>query len=174
MVRILQLCRSLSLCRVTSLHSPLKRSFRRSGRGVLMAGQWSAALHRYIWENSGLNLPVNVVFFLSSDRVLVLAVGLSVVLLLLLLGLIVYYLWRSKRMKARSQYEELLPSAPSVPACSAPVILVSQDSLPTLVPWDKRAHSPTYYQVFCFFFPSYPYNIWHNRTCGTTFKSNFT
>ncbi|XP_077959421.1 synaptotagmin-15 [Gasterosteus aculeatus] len=103
MVRILQLCRSLSLCRVTSLHSPLKRSFRRSGRGVLMA-----------------------------DRVLVLAVGLSVVLLLLLLGLIVYYLWRSKRMKARSQYEELLPSAPSVPACSAPVILVSQDSLPTL------------------------------------------
>lgn len=56
------------------------------------------------------------------------AVGLSVGLLLLL-GLMVYYLWRrKKKKKGRSQYEELLSSAPSVPACTAPVILVSKES----------------------------------------------
>ncbi|KAM8836233.1 synaptotagmin-15 isoform 2-T3 [Spinachia spinachia] len=67
-----------------------------------------------------------------ADPVFLLAVGASVVLLLLLC-LIVYYLWRRKRgKKGRSQYEELLPSAPSVAARSAPGILVSQDSLATL------------------------------------------
>lgn len=63
------------------------------------------------------------------------AVGLSVgLLLLLLLGLMVYCLWKKKKKKGPSQYEELPPIAPSVPACSAPVILVSQSSWATLVP----------------------------------------
>uniref|UniRef100_A0A3B4UKF3 Synaptotagmin XV n=1 Tax=Seriola dumerili TaxID=41447 RepID=A0A3B4UKF3_SERDU len=67
-----------------------------------------------------------------SDQVSLLAVGLSVgvLLLLLLLGLMVYYLWRKK--KGQSQYQELLSTVPSVPACSAPVILVSQCSWATL------------------------------------------
>ncbi|XP_034415227.1 synaptotagmin-15 [Cyclopterus lumpus] len=68
-----------------------------------------------------------------ADPVSLLA-GVSVgLLLLLLLGLLVYYLWRRKRRKkkGRSQYEELLSTGPSAPACSAPVIPVSQDSLAT-------------------------------------------
>ncbi|XP_022599102.1 synaptotagmin-15-like isoform X1 [Seriola dumerili] len=66
-----------------------------------------------------------------ADQVSLLAVGLSVgvLLLLLLLGLMVYYLWRKK--KGQSQYQELLSTVPSVPACSAPVILVSQCSWAT-------------------------------------------
>ncbi|KAM6899173.1 synaptotagmin-15 isoform 1-T1 [Lycodopsis pacificus] len=65
-----------------------------------------------------------------ADQVLLLAVGVSVGLLLL--GLIVYYLWRRKRRKkGRSQYEELISTVPSAPACSAPVMLVSQGSLAT-------------------------------------------
>ncbi|KAK9530140.1 hypothetical protein VZT92_011665 [Zoarces viviparus] len=65
-----------------------------------------------------------------ADQVLLLAVGVSAGLLLL--GLIVYYLWRRKRRKkGRSQYEELISTVPSVPACSAPVMLVSQGSLAT-------------------------------------------
>ncbi|XP_076616554.1 synaptotagmin-15 [Chaetodon auriga] len=67
-----------------------------------------------------------------EDQVLPLAVGLSVGLLLLLLCLVVYYLWRRRRRRRRkSQYEELLTTVPSVPACSAPVILVSQGSWAT-------------------------------------------
>ncbi|XP_044033739.1 synaptotagmin-15 isoform X2 [Siniperca chuatsi] len=66
----------------------------------------------------------------DTNQVLLLAVGLSVgLLLLLLLGLMVYYLWRKK--KVQSQYEELLSTVPSVPACSAPVLLVSQGSWAT-------------------------------------------
>ncbi|XP_056286395.1 synaptotagmin-15 [Pseudoliparis swirei] len=62
------------------------------------------------------------------DPVSLLAVGVSVgLLLLLLLGLIVYYLWRRK--KGRSQYEELLSTGLSVPESSGPVIPLSQDSL---------------------------------------------
>ncbi|XP_041672434.1 synaptotagmin-15 [Cheilinus undulatus] len=54
-----------------------------------------------------------------------LAVGTGVgLLLLLLLILVVFCLWRRK--KSQSQYEELLSSVPAVPACSPPVILVSQ------------------------------------------------
>ncbi|XP_031700008.1 LOW QUALITY PROTEIN: synaptotagmin-15 [Anarrhichthys ocellatus] len=65
-----------------------------------------------------------------ADQVLLLAAGVSVGLLLL--GLIVYYLWRRKRRKkGRSQYEELISTVPSVPACSAPVMLVSQGSFAT-------------------------------------------
>ncbi|XP_070783610.1 synaptotagmin-15 [Enoplosus armatus] len=41
----------------------------------------------------------------------------------------VYCLWRKK--KDQSQYEELLSTVPSVPACSAPVIQVSQGSWAT-------------------------------------------
>ncbi|KAE8284012.1 Synaptotagmin-15 Chr10Syt Synaptotagmin XV [Larimichthys crocea] len=41
-----------------------------------------------------------------------------------------YCLWRKKK-KSQSQYEELLSTVPSVPACSAPVILVSQGSWAT-------------------------------------------
>ncbi|XP_069576052.1 synaptotagmin-15 [Brachyistius frenatus] len=65
-----------------------------------------------------------------ADQVLLLAVGLSLLLLLLLLlTLTVCYLWRRK--KGQSQYQELLSSVPSAPACCAPVILVSQGSWPT-------------------------------------------
>ncbi|XP_042253598.1 synaptotagmin-15 [Thunnus maccoyii] len=65
-----------------------------------------------------------------EDQKLLLAVGVSVVLLvlLLLLGLMVYYLCRRKDQR---QYQELLSTVPSVPACSAPVILVSQGSWAT-------------------------------------------
>ncbi|XP_049420327.1 synaptotagmin-15 [Epinephelus fuscoguttatus] len=69
-----------------------------------------------------------------KDQELLLSVGLSVglLLLLLLLGLMACYLWRRKKSKkGRSQYEELLSTVPSVPACSAPVILVSQGSWAT-------------------------------------------
>lgn len=97
------------------------------------------SLHYTFW----LTFLVNV--FVCSDQVLLLAAGLSVgLLLLLLLGLTVYYLWRKK---GQSQYEELLPTVPAVPACSAPVILVSQGSWATLVSrkniHTKHAHSPT-------------------------------
>ncbi|TDG97828.1 hypothetical protein EPR50_G00211960 [Perca flavescens] len=64
-----------------------------------------------------------------ADQVLLLVVGLSVALLLLLC-LTVYYLWRRKK-KGQSQYEELLSTVPSVPACSAPVLPVSQGSCAT-------------------------------------------
>ncbi|KAF1373661.1 hypothetical protein PFLUV_G00241270 [Perca fluviatilis] len=64
-----------------------------------------------------------------ADQMLLLAVGLSVALLLLLC-LTVYYLWRRKK-KGRSQYEELLSTVPSVPACSAQVLPVSQGSCAT-------------------------------------------
>ncbi|XP_037320045.2 LOW QUALITY PROTEIN: synaptotagmin-15 [Pungitius pungitius] len=78
-----------------------------------------------------------------ADRVLLRAVGASVVLLLLLC-LMVYFLWRSRRNKnkGRSQYEELLPS---VAARSAPVILVSQDSVATLreIPFTVPPRLPT-------------------------------
>lgn len=62
---------------------------------------------------------------LCSDPVLVLAVGLSVgLLLLLLLGLMLFCLWRRTKGQNQNQYQELL----SGPACTAPVILVSQAS----------------------------------------------
>ncbi|XP_033467416.2 synaptotagmin-15 [Epinephelus lanceolatus] len=65
-----------------------------------------------------------------ADQELLLSVGL--LLLLLLLGLMACCLWkRKKSKKGRSQYEELLSTVPSVPACSAPVILVSQGSWAT-------------------------------------------
>lgn len=72
-----------------------------------------------------------------SDQVLLLAVGLPLgLLLLLLLALMVCYLRRKK--KGQSQYEELLSPVPAVPACSAPMILVSQGSWATLVPRNKN------------------------------------
>ncbi|XP_059180632.1 synaptotagmin-15 isoform X1 [Centropristis striata] len=78
--------------------------------------------------------------FVCSDRVLLLAVGVSVALLLLLLLGLLFYLWRrekKKKQKGRSQYEELLSTVPSVPASSAPVILVSQGSwaMPSEIPF---------------------------------------
>ncbi|XP_010770654.1 synaptotagmin-15 [Notothenia coriiceps] len=49
----------------------------------------------------------------------------------------VYYLWRRrKKKKGRSQYEELLSTTPSVPACTAPVILVSKES------WTRPSEIP--------------------------------
>ncbi|XP_038592020.1 synaptotagmin-15 isoform X2 [Micropterus salmoides] len=70
-----------------------------------------------------------------ADQVILLPIGLSVgLLLLLLLGLLVYYLWRKN--KGQSQYEELLSTVPSVPPCSAPVILVSQS------PWATPSEIP--------------------------------
>ncbi|XP_030611645.1 synaptotagmin-15 [Archocentrus centrarchus] len=71
-----------------------------------------------------------------ADQMLQLAVGLSVgLLLLLLLILTALYLWRRK--KGQSQYQELLSPVPSVPACSTPVILVSQGSwtMPSEIPF---------------------------------------
>nr|XP_020469505.1 synaptotagmin-15-like isoform X2 [Monopterus albus] len=62
-----------------------------------------------------------------ADQVLLLAAGLSVgLLLLLLLGLMMYCLWRKK--KGQRRYQELLSTVPSVPVCSAPVIPVSLGS----------------------------------------------
>ncbi|XP_068161622.1 synaptotagmin-15 [Antennarius striatus] len=66
-----------------------------------------------------------------TDRVLLLAAGLSAgFLLLLLLGLMVCHLWRKR--KGPGRYEELLSVVPSGPAWSAPVIPVSQGSWATL------------------------------------------
>uniref|UniRef100_A0A3P8W0L9 Synaptotagmin XV n=1 Tax=Cynoglossus semilaevis TaxID=244447 RepID=A0A3P8W0L9_CYNSE len=60
-----------------------------------------------------------------SEQVLLLSAGLSLGFLsLLLLSLMLCYLWRKR--KNQGQYEELSSPVPSVPACSAPVILVSQ------------------------------------------------
>uniref|UniRef100_A0A3Q3QX19 C2 domain-containing protein n=1 Tax=Monopterus albus TaxID=43700 RepID=A0A3Q3QX19_MONAL len=71
--------------------------------------------------------------FVCSDQVLLLAAGLSVgLLLLLLLGLMMYCLWRKK--KGQRRYQELLSTVPSVPVCSAPVIPVSLGSWAMSVP----------------------------------------
>ncbi|CAG5904217.1 unnamed protein product [Menidia menidia] len=66
-----------------------------------------------------------------AGQVLLLSVGLSVGLLtLLLLILMVCCLWKRKqKKKQQSQYLKLLSTVPSVPACSAPVIPVSQGLL---------------------------------------------
>ncbi|KAF6718123.1 Synaptotagmin-15 [Oryzias melastigma] len=71
-----------------------------------------------------------------ADQMLLLAVGLSVgLVLLLLLGLLVFCSWR--RTNRQSRYQELFSTAPSVPAGSAPVVLVSQGSwtLPSDIPF---------------------------------------
>uniref|UniRef100_A0A3P8SID6 Synaptotagmin XV n=1 Tax=Amphiprion percula TaxID=161767 RepID=A0A3P8SID6_AMPPE len=75
---------------------------------------------------------------LSSDQALLLSVGLSVgLVVLLLLTLILCYLRRKK--KGQNQYQELLSTVPSLLSLpslsSAPVILVSQGSWATLVPF---------------------------------------
>ncbi|XP_017291616.1 synaptotagmin-15 [Kryptolebias marmoratus] len=65
-----------------------------------------------------------------ADQVLLLAAGVSVgLLLLLLLGLLICCLRRKKN--EQNQYQELQSSVPSVPPCSAPVILVSQGCWPS-------------------------------------------
>lgn len=74
-----------------------------------------------------------LLFVFCSDHMLQLAVGLSVGVLLLLLLLILIVCYLRRRKKEQMQYEELLSAVPSVPACSAPVILVSQGSWATLV-----------------------------------------
>lgn len=74
-----------------------------------------------------------LLFVFCSDHMLQLAVGLSVGVLLLLLLLILIACYLRRRKKEQRQYEELLSAVPSVPACSAPVILVSQGSWATLV-----------------------------------------
>ncbi|RVE59841.1 hypothetical protein OJAV_G00192400 [Oryzias javanicus] len=71
-----------------------------------------------------------------ADQMLLLAVGLPVgLVLLLLLGLLAFCSWR--RTNRQSRYQELFSTAPSVPAGSAPVILVSQGSwtLPSDIPF---------------------------------------
>nr|XP_057923703.1 synaptotagmin-15 [Doryrhamphus excisus] len=59
-------------------------------------------------------------------------------LVLLLLGVVVFYLWRRVRRRARDQrqYQELVATVPPVPACTAPVLLVSQGS------WVKPVEIP--------------------------------
>ncbi|XP_038592022.1 synaptotagmin-15 isoform X4 [Micropterus salmoides] len=85
-----------------------------------------------LWRDSFVHLESGL---LNFDQVILLPIGLSVgLLLLLLLGLLVYYLWRKN--KGQSQYEELLSTVPSVPPCSAPVILVSQS------PWATPSEIP--------------------------------
>uniref|UniRef100_A0A3B4F8M3 Synaptotagmin-15-like n=1 Tax=Pundamilia nyererei TaxID=303518 RepID=A0A3B4F8M3_9CICH len=74
-----------------------------------------------------------LLFVFCSDHMLQLAVGLSVGVLLLFLLLILIVCYLRRRKKEQMQYEELLSAVPSVPACSAPVILVSQGSWATLV-----------------------------------------
>lgn len=70
--------------------------------------------------------------FICSDETLLVAVGLALgLLVLLLVGLVVYCQWRKK--KDQGEYQELLSTVPSVPACSAPMILVSQGCCTTLV-----------------------------------------
>ncbi|KAM3591327.1 uncharacterized protein V6R79_000260 [Siganus canaliculatus] len=67
-----------------------------------------------------------------ADQVLLLALGLTLgFLLLLLLGLMVYFLRRRRTRKGRNHYQELLSTVPSVPTCSPPVIPVSQGSWTT-------------------------------------------
>ncbi|XP_056152698.1 synaptotagmin-15 [Lampris incognitus] len=62
-----------------------------------------------------------------SDRMLMLAVGLSVGFLLLLLScVLVCHLWRRRR--GQKQYQELVSTVPKLPACTAPVLLVSQSA----------------------------------------------
>ncbi|KAM3859828.1 synaptotagmin-15-like [Diretmus argenteus] len=72
--------------------------------------------------------------FSMADQMLLLAVGLSVALLVVLLvSVMIYYLWRRKSPR---QYQELLSPVPSVPACTAPVVLVSQGS------WSRPGEIP--------------------------------
>ncbi|KAM9425815.1 synaptotagmin-15 [Pholidichthys leucotaenia] len=66
-----------------------------------------------------------------SNQMLVLAIGLSVGLLLLLFLSLMLMCYLRRRKKEKIQYQELLSTVPSVPACSAPVILVSQTSCTT-------------------------------------------
>lgn len=80
-----------------------------------------------------IHLYYTLSFLFCSDHMLQLAVGLSVGVLLLLLLLILIVCYLRRRKKEQMQYEELLSAVPSVPACSAPVILVSQGSWATLV-----------------------------------------
>lgn len=70
----------------------------------------------------------------GPDQAVLLAAGLPAgLLLLLLLGLAVYHLWKQQQQKCQSQYEELPSTRPSAPGPPAPVILVSQNSWATLV-----------------------------------------
>lgn len=72
--------------------------------------------------------------FAGPDQAVLLAAGLSAgLLVLLLLGLAVYRLWKQQQQKCQSQYEELPSTRPSAPGPSAPVIPVSQSSWATLV-----------------------------------------
>ncbi|XP_041830551.1 synaptotagmin-15 [Melanotaenia boesemani] len=63
-----------------------------------------------------------------ADQVLLLSVGLSLGLVLLVLLSLVLLCLRRRKKNGQSQYQELFSTVPSVPACSAPVILVSQGS----------------------------------------------
>ncbi|XP_054609452.1 synaptotagmin-15 isoform X1 [Dunckerocampus dactyliophorus] len=55
-------------------------------------------------------------------------------LVLLLLGFVMFYLWR--RARDRRQYQDLVAAVPPIPVCTAPVLLVSQGS------WVKPAEIP--------------------------------
>ncbi|XP_061666764.1 synaptotagmin-15 isoform X2 [Syngnathoides biaculeatus] len=55
-----------------------------------------------------------------------LTAGLLVLLLfvLVLLGLVMFFLWRTKKRRDRRQYQELVAAPPHIPPCAAPVIPV--------------------------------------------------
>ncbi|XP_061612915.1 LOW QUALITY PROTEIN: synaptotagmin-15 [Phyllopteryx taeniolatus] len=59
-----------------------------------------------------------------------LAAGRLVLLLflLVLLGLVMFCLWRSKRRRDRRRYQQPVAAAPHIPACTAPVVPVLQGS----------------------------------------------
>ncbi|XP_072315905.1 synaptotagmin-15, partial [Eucyclogobius newberryi] len=62
--------------------------------------------------------------FSAPDWLLPLSLALCALLLSLLLALTLYYLM--KRRRGRSRYQELISTTPSVPSCTAPLVLVSQ------------------------------------------------
>ncbi|XP_056898081.1 synaptotagmin-15 isoform X2 [Takifugu flavidus] len=81
-----------------------------------------------------------------TDQAVLLAAGLSAgLLVLLLLGLAVYRLWKQQQQKCQSQYEELPSTRPSAPGPSAPVIPVSQNSwaTPREIPFQLPPRCPT-------------------------------
>lgn len=84
-----------------------------------------------------------------TDQSVVLVVSLSVaavVLLLLLSGLTLYCLWKRKDQR---HYQELLNTTPSLPSCTAPLVLVSPGSwtTPSEIPFTLPPRFSTQTQV---------------------------
>ncbi|KAJ0015703.1 hypothetical protein NQD34_013993 [Periophthalmus magnuspinnatus] len=82
----------------------------------------------------------------APDWLLPVLLSLSFLLLSLLFGLTFYCL--RKRSRDRSRYQELISTTPPVPACTAPLVLVSQgavtipDEIPFEIPPRFLSHKP--------------------------------